>query len=110
VVCYDNISAVYLSTNPVQHQRTKQVEIDLHFVRERVAFGEVRGLHAPTTSQYVDVFTEGLPTSVFMKFRSSLYVRGAPRSDCGGVLECNRARGPVYHDSPPNLHMYTHCA
>jgi hypothetical protein len=29
----DNISAVYLSTNPIQHQCTKHVEIDLHFVR-----------------------------------------------------------------------------
>jgi hypothetical protein len=28
----NNISVVYLSTNPVQHQRTKHVEIDLHFV------------------------------------------------------------------------------
>jgi hypothetical protein len=28
----DNISTVYLSTNPIQHQRTKHVEIDLHFV------------------------------------------------------------------------------
>jgi hypothetical protein len=27
----DNISVVYLSTNPVQHQRTKHVEIDLYF-------------------------------------------------------------------------------
>lgn len=33
IVYYDNISAVYLSTNPVQHQRTKHVEIDLHVVR-----------------------------------------------------------------------------
>jgi hypothetical protein len=33
LVYYDNVSAVYLSTNPVQHQRTKHVEIDLHFVR-----------------------------------------------------------------------------
>ena len=34
LVYCDNISAVYLSTNPVQHQRTKHVEIDLHFVRD----------------------------------------------------------------------------
>jgi hypothetical protein len=32
LVYCDNISVVYLSTNPVQHQRTKHVEIDLHFV------------------------------------------------------------------------------
>jgi glucan phosphorylase len=32
LVFCDNVSVVYLSTNPVQHQRTKHVEIDLHFV------------------------------------------------------------------------------
>jgi hypothetical protein len=69
----DNISAVYLSNNPVQHQRTKQ-EIDLHFVREKVAIGQVRVLHVPTTSQFVDVFTKGLPSSVFEEFRSSLSI------------------------------------
>ncbi|GJR30249.1 ribonuclease H-like domain-containing protein [Tanacetum coccineum] len=29
---YDNVSAVYMSANPVQHQRTKHIEIDIHFV------------------------------------------------------------------------------
>jgi hypothetical protein len=56
----DNVSAVYLSTNPVQHQRTKHVKIDLHFVRDRVAIGEMRVLHVPTTSQFADIFTKGL--------------------------------------------------
>jgi hypothetical protein len=74
LVYCDNISAVYLSTNPVQHQRTKHVEIDLHFVREKVAIGQVRVLHVPTTSQFADVFTKGLPSSVFAEFRSSLNV------------------------------------
>ena len=46
----DNVSAVYLSTNPVQHQRTKHVEIDLHFIHDRIALGEVRVLHVPMTS------------------------------------------------------------
>jgi hypothetical protein len=78
VVYCDNISAVYLSSNPVQHQRTKHIEIDLHFVRERVALGEARVLHVLTTSQYADIFTKGLPTSVFTEFRSSLNVCGAP--------------------------------
>jgi hypothetical protein len=50
LVFCDNVSAVYLSTNPVQHQRTKHVEIDLHFIRERVSYGAVRVLHVSTTS------------------------------------------------------------
>ena len=83
LVYCDNISAVYLCTNSVQHQRTKHVEIDLHFVRERVALGQVRVLHVPTTSQYADVFTKGLPTSVFQEFRSSLNVRCAPVPTAG---------------------------
>jgi hypothetical protein len=71
----DNVSAVYLSTNPIQHQRTKHVEIGLHFVWERMAIGDVRVLHVPTTSQFTDIFMKGLPTSVFLEFRSSLNIR-----------------------------------
>ena len=95
LVYCNNVSAVYLPTNPVQHQRTKHDEIDVHFVRERGALGQVQVLRVPTTSQYADIFTKGLPTSVFMEFRSSLNVRGAPSLDCGGVLECNMACGPT---------------
>jgi hypothetical protein len=75
LVYCDNVSTVYLSTtNPVQHQRTKHVEIDLHFVRDRVAIGDVRVLHVPTTSQFADIFTKSLPSSTFSEFRSSLNV------------------------------------
>jgi hypothetical protein len=74
VVYCDNISATYMSTNPVQHQRTKHIEIDLHFVRDRVALGEARVVHIPTSSQFADIFTKGLPTTVFQDFRSSLNI------------------------------------
>jgi len=83
LVYCDNISAVYMSSNPVQHQRTKHTEIDLHFVRERVAVGDVRVMHVPTSSQYADIFTKGLPSSVFTKFRSSLNVRAADDQTAG---------------------------
>jgi hypothetical protein len=74
LVYCDNINAVYLSTNPVQHQRTKHVEIDLHFVREKVAIGQVRVLHVTMTSQFVDIFMKGLPSSMFNEFRSSINI------------------------------------
>lgn len=61
IVYCDNVSAIYLSTNPVQHQRTKHVEIDIHFVRERVALGQIRVLHVPSSHQYADILTKGLP-------------------------------------------------
>jgi hypothetical protein len=70
LVYCDNISAVYLSTNPVQYQRTNHVEIDLHFVRENVAIGQVR----VTTSQFIDIFTKRLPSSVFNEFRYNLNI------------------------------------
>jgi len=79
LVYCDNISTVYMSSNPVQHQRTKHVEIDLHFVRERVATGDVRVLHVPTSSQYADIFTKGLPSSVF----TSLNVQAADDQTMG---------------------------
>jgi hypothetical protein len=41
LVYCDNVSAIYKSFNPVQHRRTKHIEIDIHFVREKVSLGEV---------------------------------------------------------------------
>jgi hypothetical protein len=76
LVYCDNVSAVYMSSNPVQHQRTKHIEIDLHFMRERIAIAHVRVLHVPTSAQYADIFTKGLPSSLFQEFRSSLNIRG----------------------------------
>jgi hypothetical protein len=68
LVYCDNVSTMYLSTNSVQHQHTKHAELDLHFVRECVAIGDVRVLHVPTTSQFVDIFIKGLPTMIFEEF------------------------------------------
>ncbi|KAG7537199.1 hypothetical protein ISN44_As13g011190 [Arabidopsis suecica] len=84
VVFCDNVSAVYLSSNPVQHQRTKHVEIDIHFVRERVALGQIKVFHIPSPQQYADIFTKGLPTSMFNDFRSSLSIRPPLARTAGG--------------------------
>ncbi|GJR62310.1 ribonuclease H-like domain-containing protein, partial [Tanacetum coccineum] len=48
LVYCDNVSAVYMPANPVQCQLTKHIEIDIHFVRDFVASGQVRVLHVPS--------------------------------------------------------------
>jgi hypothetical protein len=46
----------------------------IFILSERVVIGQVRVLHVPTTSQFIDIFTKGLPSSVFNEFRSSLNI------------------------------------
>nr|GEU96843.1 hypothetical protein [Tanacetum cinerariifolium] len=83
LVYCDNVSAVYLSSNPVQHQRTKHIEIDIHFVRDLVSTGRIRVLHVPSHYQCANIFTKGLPTALFDEFRSSLSVRSSPAQTTG---------------------------
>nr|GEW97934.1 ribonuclease H-like domain-containing protein [Tanacetum cinerariifolium] len=78
LVYCDNVSAVYLSCNPVQHQRTKYIEIDIPFVHDFVATGHVRVLHVPLRYQFADIITKGLPSPLFAEFHSSLNVRPPP--------------------------------
>jgi hypothetical protein len=85
IVYCDNISTVYMAANPVQHRRTKHIEIDIHFVCEKVALGEVRVLHVPTSAQFADIFTKGLPTASFTNIRSSLSI-GSPDVDTTGDI------------------------
>ncbi|GKE56406.1 ribonuclease H-like domain-containing protein [Tanacetum coccineum] len=46
----DNVSVVYLFSNPVLHQRTKHIEIDIHFVRDLVVACQVCVIHVPPAS------------------------------------------------------------
>jgi hypothetical protein len=78
IVFCDNVSAVYMTANPVHHRRTKHIEIDIHFVREKVALGQVRVLCVPSSLQFADIMTKGLPIQLFTDFRSSLCVVTLP--------------------------------
>ncbi|GKD90339.1 ribonuclease H-like domain-containing protein [Tanacetum coccineum] len=79
----ESCSAVYLSCNPVQHHRTKQIEIDIHFVHDLVAAGQVRVLHVPSRYQFANIYTKGLALALFEEFRSSLSIRCPPSSTAG---------------------------
>ncbi|GJY22904.1 ribonuclease H-like domain-containing protein [Tanacetum coccineum] len=82
LVYCDNVSVVYMSANPVQHQRTKHIEIDIHFVRDKVAAGHVRVLHVPSRFQYADIFTKGLSYPLFA-LRIQFERLQISRSSCG---------------------------
>jgi len=84
IVYCDNVSAVYMTANPVHHRRTKHIEIDIHFVRDLVALGQVRVLRVPSSHQFADIMTKGLPVQLFTDFRSSLCVRDPPAQTAGG--------------------------
>jgi len=79
-----NISVVYMTANPVHHRCTKHIEIDIHFVREKVALGEVQVLHMSSKYQFAIVMTKGLPVQLFEDFRSSLCLWIPEASTAGG--------------------------
>jgi hypothetical protein len=56
----DNLSAKYLSANPVFHARTKYIEVDYHFVRKRVARKLLEINFVPSRDQVADGFTKPL--------------------------------------------------
>lgn len=87
IVYCDNVIAMYLSTNPVQHQRTNHIEIDIHFVRDKVATGQICFRHVPSSLQYADIFTKGLPSSLFIDFSFQFECSVTSScSNCWGVL------------------------
>jgi hypothetical protein len=73
-----------MTANPVHHRRMKHIEIDIHFIREKVALGKFRVLHVPSSHQFADIMTKGLPVQLFTEFRSSLCVRSPPAATAGG--------------------------
>ena len=70
----DNKSALYMTVNPIFHARSKHIEIDYHFVREKVAVGALTTRYIPSTHQIADVFTKPLAKLPFHVFRGKLGV------------------------------------
>ena len=61
----DNNAAISIAHNPILHDRTKHVEVDKHFIEEKIDNGLVHMEHIPFGEQVADIFTKGLHTRQF---------------------------------------------
>ena len=56
----DNKAAIIISHNPVQHDKTKHIEVDRHFINEKIENWTICMTFIPTREQLTDIFTKGL--------------------------------------------------
>ena len=68
----DNTSAINISKNPVQHSRTKHIDIRHHFIRELVEDGVISLDFVSTNSQKEDIFKKPLDALRFEDLRTSI--------------------------------------
>ena len=64
----DNQGAISYSTNPVHHARTKHIDIQHHFVREKIVSNEIEIQHCATDDNLADLLTKALPAPKHQEF------------------------------------------
>lgn len=72
-----------MTVNPVFHARSKHIELDYHYVRERVALGLLVTKHVSSIAQVADILTKTVPKAA-LAFFSHQTVPSAPAQFAGG--------------------------
>jgi hypothetical protein len=70
----DNESAIHMADNPVEHSRTKHIDIRYHFLRDHQQKGDIEIAYVSTHNQLADIFTKPLDEKTFSKLRNKLNI------------------------------------
>ena len=74
IIQVDNKSAIAMTKNPVQHGRTKHINVKFHAIRQAEKEGEVELVHCKSEHQLADIMTKALGAGKFEFFRIKLGV------------------------------------
>jgi hypothetical protein len=70
----DNESAIRMTDNPVEHSRTKHIDIRYHFLRDHQQKGNIKIAYVNTNNQLTGIFTKPLDEKTFSKLRNDLNI------------------------------------
>ncbi|BBG92668.1 Far-red impaired responsive family protein [Prunus dulcis] len=84
----DNLSTTYMASNSVFHARTKHIELDYHFIRERIISGSHRVQFVSFSDQLANILTKGFSTHRFQLIRSNII--SSTSSDLRGSVYCQQ--------------------
>jgi hypothetical protein len=85
----DNESAIRMADNPVEHSRTKHIDIWHHFLRDHQQKGDIEVYHISTENQLADIFTKPLDEKTFCRLRSELNVLDSCNLDWSIAYMCS---------------------
>lgn len=72
------MSAISLVSNPIFYSPTKHIELDVHFIRDKLLKKEIEVWYVPSQDQIVDSLTKAVTLFAFFTFKAKLYVQQAP--------------------------------
>ena len=80
---------IRMADNPVEHSRTKHIDIRHHFLRDHQQKGDIKVYYISTENQLADIFTKPLDEKTFCRLRSELNVLDSRNLDLSTAYMCS---------------------